>query len=419
MDVDDEAAEQQEAAHEDGTGERPELAAEAIQRALVEGGGGSAVDDGAGVSAPLPTVVTQSRSSASASADALDPGDAYAATDAAALVPASLDPAALRTELDALMLAMQSTPHGVRALDLAASAWSVLSSIVADSSVRLCEGLRLILEPTLAARLGGEFRSGKRINMRRVIPYIASNFRKDKLWMRRSTPSKRTYQVMIAVDDSSSMAPGNTGAGGLACEAVALLAKALSRLEVGDIAIASFGDRVRLLHPFDVPFTDEAGARALSQFTFAQASTQTSSTLDTLVKVMEHARSSSGGAAAAGVGVGGRSTTMQLVFIVSDGMMGSGPERERIRNAITEATGRGQLVVLVIVDRAAKSASDESIVKMQSIRFDGGRVVKSNYLDDFPFPYYIVVSDIQSLPEYLSDSLRQWFEAVSRDASTE
>jgi len=41
--------------------------------------------------------------------------------------------------------------------------------------------------------------------MRRVIEYIASDFRKDKFWLRRVEPSKRQYQVMVAVDDSASM----------------------------------------------------------------------------------------------------------------------------------------------------------------------------------------------------------------------
>ena len=49
----------------------------------------------------------------------------------------------------------------------------------------------MILEPTLASKLGGEYRSGKRINMKRVIGYIASHFRKDKIWMRRTQPDKR------------------------------------------------------------------------------------------------------------------------------------------------------------------------------------------------------------------------------------
>ena len=50
-----------------------------------------------------------------------------------------------------------------------------------------------------------------------MIPYIASGFRKDKIWLRRTKPSKRQYQVMVAIDDSESMR--HTGAGRLACAA--------------------------------------------------------------------------------------------------------------------------------------------------------------------------------------------------------
>ena len=98
-------------------------------------------------------------------------------------------------------------------MSAAGAAWGALCALTNEPATRLCEGLRLVLEPTAASRLGGEFRSGKRLNMRRIIPYIASNFRKDKIWQRRSRPSSRTYQVLLAVDDSTSMAPGNRGGG--------------------------------------------------------------------------------------------------------------------------------------------------------------------------------------------------------------
>ena len=41
--------------------------------------------------------------------------------------------------------------------------------------------------------------------MRKVIPYIASQYRKDKIWLRRTKKSKRQYQILLAIDDSSSM----------------------------------------------------------------------------------------------------------------------------------------------------------------------------------------------------------------------
>ncbi len=48
-----------------------------------------------------------------------------------------------------------------------------------------------------ASRLAGDYRSGKRLNMKRVIQYIASRFRKDKIWMRRTRPDKRQYQARV------------------------------------------------------------------------------------------------------------------------------------------------------------------------------------------------------------------------------
>ena len=69
--------------------------------------------------------------------------------------------------------------------------------------------------------------TGKRINMKKVIAYIASHFRKDKIWMRRSRPDKRRYQVVLAVDDSRSMA--ENGCGGVALESLSLICKAMSR----------------------------------------------------------------------------------------------------------------------------------------------------------------------------------------------
>ena len=70
----------------------------------------------------------------------------------------------------------------------------------------LCEKLRAVLEPTERSSFIGDFRSGKRLNMRKIIPFVASNYRNDKIWLRRSLPEKRDYRVLLAIDDSASMA---------------------------------------------------------------------------------------------------------------------------------------------------------------------------------------------------------------------
>ncbi|EFJ21628.1 hypothetical protein SELMODRAFT_6518, partial [Selaginella moellendorffii] len=83
--------------------------------------------------------------------------------------------------------------------------WQKYEQLTGRLSQDLAEQLRLILEPTLASRLQGDYKSGKRLNMKKIIPFVASEFRKDKIWLRRTKPNKRQYQVVVALDDSRSM----------------------------------------------------------------------------------------------------------------------------------------------------------------------------------------------------------------------
>ncbi len=136
------------------------------------------------------------------------------------------DLARLRAELDEQV----QTWAGHTDAAAAHALWRKFELVTGELSMQLCEQLRIILEPTLATKLGGDYRTGKRINMKKVIPYIASQFRKDKIWLRRTKPSKRQYQVLIAIDDSLSMR--DKGAGRLALEALTTLCKALTQLEV-------------------------------------------------------------------------------------------------------------------------------------------------------------------------------------------
>ena len=55
------------------------------------------------------------------------------------------------------------------------------------------------------------------------------------------------------MDDSESMAVMQ--AGGLACESVALVTKALTLLEAGQVGVVSFpGESTQILHPMDQTF---------------------------------------------------------------------------------------------------------------------------------------------------------------------
>ena len=65
-------------------------------------------------------------------------------------------------------------------------AWREINLLQSAQSQRLAEQLRLILEPKKASALKGDYRTGKRLNMRKIIPYIASQFQKDRIWLRRT-----------------------------------------------------------------------------------------------------------------------------------------------------------------------------------------------------------------------------------------
>jgi len=303
---------------------------------------------------------------------------------------------ALRTEIETALREAPKTAND----PVYSRQWEQLSLLTGALSRRLCEQLRAILEPLSATRLKGDYRTGKRINIKKIIPYIASQFRKDKIWMRRTKPNKRDYQVMIAIDDSQSMRENNAGT--LALEALATLTQALTLLEVGEISVLSFGEKVNVVHPFGRPFSDQTGAFALSKFTFEQKSTEWSGMVKSLIDVLERSqlqRSSRLSSTS--------SQILQLVFIISDARIQQ--DRETVARWCREALHRRQLLVMLVVDSPDPK---HSILKLRSVTYPSGKLKITQYLEEFPFPFYIVLRDLSQLPEVVADTLRQWFELI-------
>lgn len=296
--------------------------------------------------------------------------------------------------------------------------WRLYESLTHDLAYALCEQLRLILEPTLATRLKGDYRTGKRLNMKKVISYIASDYTKDKIWLRRTKPSQREYQVLIAIDDSRSMAESHSIH--LAYETLALLGKALNRLESGDISVVKFGENVEVVHGFDDgALTDQAGAKVIDAFRFNQKATNVLSLLETSLSVLDTARERrSAGSSSA-------SDLWQLEIIISDGMC---QDHEKLRTMLRRAEEKRIMVVFIILDSlhtAPKAGEDpskadagqRSILHMDKAEFknvDGRMELQlQKYLDSFPFEYYVVLRDVEALPDVLSSTLKQFFERIS------
>ena len=270
--------------------------------------------------------------------------------------------------------------------------WLELEKDTQRISQELCEQLRIILEPTKAKSLKGDYRTGKRINMKKVIAYIASQFRKDKIWLRRTRETGREYQVLIAIDDSFSM--NQHGLGGIAKKGLAAIAQALNKLEVGELGVAAIRQGLTLLHDFSSTFTAEHGAYVLSELQFMYGrEAGNDMSYPNFVKQCQEFLSLRG------------SNDLQLVIVISDGRMNKNKVRPCLRKS------EGIFYLFVIVDNC-----ESSILEMKSTvveKVAGKSTVKVYpYLEDFPFEYYVVVQSPEFLVTVLADVIKQWFELL-------
>ncbi|KAI5181447.1 midasin [Nematocida sp. AWRm80] len=72
----------------------------------------------------------------------------------------------------------------------------------------LTQQLSIILEENEKSAYEGDYINGRRLNMKRIIPYIASDGQKNKIWMRKSKRQNRDYLIRIFVDNSGSIKNG-------------------------------------------------------------------------------------------------------------------------------------------------------------------------------------------------------------------
>lgn len=279
----------------------------------------------------------------------------------------------------------------------ATSLWRKLVQSTTGGASSLCELLRLVLEPTIASKLGGGYRTGKRLNIRKVIEFVASDFRKDRIWLRRVRPDKRSYDVLLAIDDSESMSESR--AGPMALESLALVTSALGKLEIGRLAVASFGAAALMVKDFDEPISisDVRGGQLLQHFCFSQRETNICELLQFMQDTL--------------VGVKGPESVEQikLVFVISDGRLSA---REDIKRRLRHLRDANVLVAFLIIDKSGKD--DTSIYDVRRVEYNSsGKIEVMPYMHDFPIEFYAVVQDVQLLPTILADALRQWVEITS------
>lgn len=285
--------------------------------------------------------------------------------------------------------------------------WAEFQGKTHAHSLSLTSQLRLILTPSQSTKLSGSFRTGKRLNIKRIIPYIASSYKRDKIWMRRSVPTKRTYQILLCVDDSKSM--GESESGNLAMESLVMVSRSLTMLEAGQVGVVGFGGDVFTAHPLTETFGADAGGKVLQNFTFAQDRTDIALLIRRTIDTFRTARQQQSGS--------GSNDLWQLSLILSDGLTPSSAH-DNIRRLLREATEERIMIVFIIMDDTArKQKKGDSVLELKEAKFvsEGGesRVVIERYLDTFPFQYYLIVHDLEELPSALAGLLRTWFAEVN------
>ncbi|KAK8066583.1 hypothetical protein PG997_013330 [Apiospora hydei] len=314
----------------------------------------------------------------------------------------------------------------LRDFDEAMKQWTDFQAKTNPLSLALTSQLRLILTPSQSTKLSGSYRTGKRLNIKRIIPYIASSYKRDKIWMRRAIPTKRSYQILLCVDDSKSM--GESASGQLALESFVMVSRALTLLEVGQVGVLGFGGNTFMAHDFTEPFAShDAGAKVLQRFSFQQDHTDIRGLVRDTIARFRAARLRNPGR--------GGEDLWQLALILSDGLTPS-QEHDEIRRLLREAMEERIMIVFIIMDDARSKSKPQSqqqqpgavaqnkvssggVLNLRSVKWvkdELGNTVgikTEAFLDTFPFQYYLIVHDLQDLPAALAGLLRSWFAEVN------
>ena len=106
--------------------------------------------------------------------------------------------------------------------------------------IKLTSLLKLILTPNLQSKFIGNYKTGKRLNMKKIIPFIASNYRQDKIWLRRTLPYNRDYYITISIDNSLSMKQNNIGY--YALQSMLILIKSLQKVGIDNLSLYGITD---------------------------------------------------------------------------------------------------------------------------------------------------------------------------------
>ncbi|KAH8583660.1 MDN1 [Cryptosporidium sp. chipmunk genotype I] len=292
--------------------------------------------------------------------------------------------------------------------------WNKIQSEITPIVNSLSNQLRIILEPTMRGKMEGGFKTGKKLSMKKVITYIASDYRKDKIWLRRSKPSKREFNILMCIDNSQSMSVSNNEY--MALQSLLIIIQSLQKIEVGNFGVCSFtGENIKQLIEMTSQINSNDAINMLNYFSFSEETLD--SHQNSIPKILEYSTNllKDFGNSNNNSGGGSNNQCHQLIIIITDGRF----NKSKVNVWINYAIQNNCIPVLVIIDNIKNNngkdngSSSSSIFNMKSVNKDeNGKMIITPYLENFPFPYYSVIQDPKKLPNILCELIKQWFELI-------
>ena len=279
---------------------------------------------------------------------------------------------------------------------------SLLSSSQ-NQIIKLTSLLKIILTPNLQSKLIGNYKTGKRLNMKKIISFIASNYRQDKIWLRRTLPYNRDYYITISIDNSLSMKQNNIGY--YALQSMLILIKSLQKVGIDNLSLYGITDDCVELYDYnrEKNMIDNDKIKKIInyfKFNFESKNSFDYSMRNFLNKSIKNIENNT---------INDRNKLKYNInFIISDGRF----NKNNVKGLTAVAKEKGILYVFIIIDRY-KFEDKNSILNTMTVKYnEKGDIDVEKYLADFPFQYYTVVQDIQDLPDVLKGILVKWIETV-------
>lgn len=203
--------------------------------------------------------------------------------------------------------------------------------------------------------------------------------------------------------------------------------------QVGRISVCAFGGQApQIVVPLVSEVGSEDGAHIAGAFTFMEEAKHghDCAVADLLKLTVDLLETDNGG---------GSEGSISMILILSDGRF----NKEHTRKWVHVALSRGFIPLLLIIDNATAAIPDRvqgastgrdvsagadrspgvlakektmrstSICDMKQVVQVGKNIRVTPYLENFPFPFYAIVQDLQLLPTILGDVVRQWVEATA------